>query len=265
MTEDRASGLLLDLGDIATPLDRCVAADVGEIPARLLDELAAHDYDQAPVATPDRGVVGTVPIEALRELHATDRPLTPDHPAVETAQFQPLTRLDHVLQVLAQTRAALVASNGSPTGLVTVSDLNKHPVRAVLYGIFADLEIALASLIGRHHPNPNTWLDRLTEDHRVYVLGFWEVTKRAGMDIGPLAGCTLTQLLAVVEADPLIREALGFASRTQAGRVVGSLPKLRNKVMHPVRPLVLRKNDVEAVRETLIRVLELHERVRGAA
>jgi hypothetical protein len=81
----------------------------------------------------------------------------------------------------------------------------------------------------------------------VHVLGYWEITKRKNINIGALEACTLTQLIRIVSSLEKVRVAFGFKSRTAADEMCSSLPTLRNKVMHPVRPIVGTSDEIAAL------------------
>ena len=76
------------------------------------------------------------------------------------------------------------------------------------------------------------------------MLGYWELSKRRGVDISPLAAVTLTQLLTIVAKVDGLRERLGFNRRKEINREIGRVPEFRNRIMHPVRPLILEQMDV---------------------
>ena len=73
----------------------------------------------------------------------------------------------------------------------------------------------------------------------------------------PISSTHLSQLLTVVSKVESLRELFGFSSRKQFDKLVGSIPQLRNQVMHPVRPLVLSTDDVVRLKETIENVAEL--------
>ena len=109
-------------------------------------------------------------------------------------------------------------------------------------------------------PDPWDWIKLLGEEHQVRVLGYWDLTKRRNMDIGPCSAATLTNLLTIVGKTPVIREALGFTSRKSFDKYAGKVPEVRNSVMHPVRPMLLSNGDTKRIYE----VLRFLEHIRNA-
>lgn len=149
-------------------------------------------------------------------------------------------------------------------GLLTISDLNRHPLRAELYSLMSHAEVELATLVEKAFPDAWTWIRSLNESHQVGILGYWELSRRRGVDVGPVAATTLSQLIRVVSRSKDLLAKLDFQSRNEFEVLTGSIPELRNVVMHPVRPLILEQGDVSRVRDTVLAVRDLLERTREA-
>lgn len=264
MTGARPRGMPIDVTELHTPITSCVGTPIGAIQKDILEQLEAAGYDQAPVLD-DARVVGLVDTTRLRELFTQGRPLTRDDEALYRPVIDRETTVEKILDVLATSRAALVVPSGleSPVGLVTISDLNRHAFRRAVYGVLAELEDRLARLIEARFSDFWEWLHKLGEDHQIRLLGYVEVTRRRGVDVGPIAACTLTQLLSVVGAFADLRGRLGSESRTRWESLVGPIIDLRNRVMHPVRPMVLGQDDVRRLQEATEALVDLHRRVRA--
>ncbi|MBB3066004.1 hypothetical protein [Limibacillus halophilus] len=58
----------------------------------------------------------------------------------------------------------LVLSGGGICGLVTLSDLQKLPVRAALFALITGFEITMAEAIRNRHPTDETWMELLSEE-----------------------------------------------------------------------------------------------------
>ena len=121
----------------------------------------------------------------------------------------------------------------------------------------------MASLVQRHFRDPWEWLGRLNEESQVRILGFWELSKRMGVDIGPVAATMLPQLFNIVGRTKPLLDLLGY-KRVEFESVTGRIAKLRNCVMHPVRPLILGWEDVQKVRSTFALLKTLRGRLRRA-
>ncbi|HZP57872.1 MAG TPA: hypothetical protein VFC53_10015 [Dehalococcoidia bacterium] len=117
----------------------------------------------------------------------------------------------------------------------------------LLYGLLARLEVQFAHLVQTAFPDPWGWIERLTPDSRAAVIGYWEIAKRGGVDIGPTASLMLSQLVNIVSSSDRIARAMGFRTKREIKNLLKALPDLRNHVAHPVRPLVLGESDVAAL------------------
>ena len=129
-------------------------------------------------------------------------------------------------------------------GLFTRADLNRHPFRAEIYFALAHLESELAQLIRRSFDDPWDWLDLLSEEKQARIIGYWEISKRRGVDHGPVGAAMLTELLQIATKSDRLRKLLGFESKKLFKSATGRIPDLRNQIMHPVRPLIVDESSV---------------------
>ena len=212
----------------------------------------------------------------LRSLFESGQPLHQDDPVVQdeghnfhTGRFVTIFSL---LEKMASRRAIIVFRDSDATeyghvefiwGLITISDLNRHGVRSGIYRLLADVESGLARCLELEHQDPWKWLKHLDEEYQARVLGYWELSKRQGVDVGPIAALTLSQLIQIICRDDKVAARLGYLSRTQFKKAASGLPTLRNRVMHPVRPLILSIEDVERIRVSVLILEVLRERVEN--
>lgn len=111
--------------------------------------------------------------------------------------------------------------------------------------------------------DPWEWLQQLDEEQQARVLGYWELSKRVGIDVGPYAALTLSQVVSIISRHKDAARRLGYESRTQFDKAKGPLPNLRNRVMHPVRPLVLTHADVASVNGAALVLETLRDKVES--
>lgn len=265
-----------DLETLCVPLARCLSVRTGPIDPSILVELEKHEYDQAPVYHRDNGqLLGLIDTQHLKLMARNGEAVFPDDAVVcdEAHWFRIgcLVTIDQVFGKMTKRRATLVVRGSSATeygyhescyGLLTVSDLNRQPLRAALYALLAELESRMAFLVDSEFTDPWSWVKTLSEEHQVRILGYWELAKRRGVSIGPIGAVTLSQLLQIVAKNKELLTKLDYRSRAEFDKQTGSIPDLRNSVMRPVRPLVLGHEDVPRVRETVASITDLHTRVR---
>ena len=260
--------------DLCIRLPHCLCVQPGLILEATLSDLERNGYDQAPVYDPATGTAwGLASTDYLRSLYSADTRLERDNPHVrDEAKVLRIGSSGNIYQLLDRLRtqrAIIVIRESDVTeyghvefllGLVTISDLNRHEIRAILYRLLSTVEARLAHLIDQELPDPWEWLPLLSEEQQVRVLGYWELSKRRGVDIGPLAAITLAQLLTIVAKFERLRGRLGFTRRKDIDSEIGQVPDFRNRIMHPVRPLILDKEDVNRA----YRVARFLEHVRNS-
>jgi hypothetical protein len=112
-------------------------------------------------------------------------------------------------------------------------------------------------------PDTWQWLKHLDEEGQARVLGYWELAKVQGVDVGAVAALTLSQLIHILTQENLLSSKLGYPSRTQLKSATGRVPSLRNRVMHPVRPLILSVDHVGQVRDSLFVLEDMRDRLEN--
>jgi hypothetical protein len=267
-----------DLRGMAVPLKDCMTVCLGAVAPDAVAALEARGYDQAPV-TDASGmcVYGLVLTSELKDLLRNGLPLTADaHGATLARRCLSISRgvcLKLLLQQLGEEGAVLVDNvigterDGEyhwSLGLIAVADLNRQPLRAVLYRFLARAESGLEQLVRSRCSEPWEWLAKLGEQVQVRIIGYWELAKRQGIDVGPYAALTLTDLLHIVAGSPVLQAELAYKSRNDFSSATSSLVDLRNRVMHPVRPLVHTRVDVQRLTQRVENLEDLCSRVERA-
>ena len=267
----------LDMRDLSIRLDDCVCVVPGPVDADIVNALDENRFDQAAVFDREtRRLWGLVATKHLRALLDGQVELAADDPKImrEEIEFRVgcFVSIYELIERITQHRAVIVIGESDATeyghaeflhGLFTISDLNRHAVRGILYVLLSQIEAGLAVLVERVLPEPWSWLSFLNEEAQVRALGYWELSKRRGVDVGPIAATSLAQLLTVAARSDRVRNALGYSSGNSFSRDTGRIPEFRNRVMHPVRPLVLGLEDVQDIHRTLTVLEQLRDRVEA--
>jgi hypothetical protein len=254
---------LIDLFELAVPFKDAVSLTVGapvspktlEIAkSRYLDHLIVVDAQGPPV-----GFISAIALQQTLETHLEGAPWVACIQHVFTHTLPRRISLDALLEAFESRTIAAVLSqpDGSADRFVTFSDLNKHPVRSAMYPLFAELEAHLATLIERKHEDPWRWIAHLDRDKQARIVGYWELSKRDGVDIGPIAGATLHELLTIVRKDAALRDSLGVTQGNKWDSLAHSINELRNLVMHPVRPMFSNPEDLSKTRQKLMSLANL--------
>lgn len=251
------------LGPLLTPWAKAVSVSPGLVDTGILSRLREADFDQAPVVHSGKPL-GVVLTAHLEELLAKSRPLEPTSPVVGTRRIGLSPPIDDLLAAMAEQRGVIIGDTAEDSpGFVTLSDLNRHHFKAALYPAFAELEAGLADLVAAQFDDPWDWLEILDKDRQARLVGYWELSKRDGVDIGPLAGTMLSELNDIGASSEPIRRTLGFETKGQWKSTFDGISALRNAVMHPVRPMIHDIEDVNRLRERLGRMLEVLGRLES--
>ena len=263
-----------ELRRMCTPLRTAVSVTLGPVDPTTLALLEERGFDQAPVKDSTGRVVGLVKTHHLRALAERAEHLPAKdlmlHEDGWWLQIRSSVTIDALLERMTRRRAVILVEDNESTpfdnaesvlGLLTISDLNRHMMRSALYSLMAHVEAELAALVETTIPDAWAWIHGLNENHQVTILGYWELSKRRGVDVGPVAATTLSQLLQVTARSKALLALLGFASRNQFEDQTGRIPDLRNRVMHPVRPLVLDPEDIANVCQAVAAVRILATRM----
>lgn len=225
-----------------TPRERLVCVGLDEPGEAALSRLGDH-YDLAPVLDADR-CLGLVERRALRP-GAPVRAAGIDGVALAgPTSLAPRDPFDRVIGALCAVPAAVVSDErGAFAGMIHFADLNRHVLRVYLYLWLSALEMALARLVARL-ASGDAWIDLLDHQARVMVLGRHQVNLRDRVELDPIEGVELADLVKVLRRLPRGVESLGLSSKTQFDQRVGHVVELRHAAMHPVRTLVRSHEDV---------------------
>jgi hypothetical protein len=267
---------LVQMDLLLTPLENCLAFSPGAVDQTQLERMQASGFDDAPVLCADK-VLGVVSLSTLEELALRNHPLTIDAVRVTDRRMwlvcsaNARISVTHLLDALIQERCTFICDAprsvldpaGPVRGFLTISDLNRHAFRTAMYNILAELEARLAFVIESRYGDPWDWIRRLSEEHQVRILGYWDLSKRTGLDVGPVSAATLTNLLKVAGQNADLLSILGFVSRSAYDKAIGGLPGIRNCVMHPARPLITRHSDIERILKAVRLATTLHQALVG--
>ncbi len=207
-------------------------------------------FDVIPVIQ-DGEVVGLISINCLEI-----QPITLDWCLTHDA---PIEQLIHFFNQKKKP-ACFLLSGDDFVGLVTPADLNKSKARLAIYFMLAELEIRLANFIRYNRLSEKEILTKLGNKRQEEIKRLQIECRKTNVDVDLLEQLHLHDLLAIIEKHGRLREKLGFHSRSEYKRLVGAggLIDLRNKIMHPVRPLVEDTSEsLNALHDRLFRIKNL--------
>lgn len=249
-----------DLTKLLVPIERWVAVTAGRVGAECLDEADRCGYDDLPLLEEGR-VIGFVPLTRLHELARANESISGKDPELKSSFIAQIGPIDHVLATLGSHRiAGVVGPQRAVVGIVTISDLNRHGFRAILYPVLAQLEEQIAKLIDAEFEDPWEWITKVG-DSRVSIVGHWECLKKDGLDVSATARATLGQMLKVVEDTASLVSRCSL-SRAKLSTFKSRALRYRNAVMHPTRPLVTSQKDVISLRAFMADLSRLSDALR---
>lgn len=145
------------------------------------------------------------------------------------------TPLRDCLKPIVEHGRVFVIGRGGIEEIITRADLEKQPVRLLLFGVISTLEMAMLELIQQQFPDDG-WKQHLTEGrlHEAQEILEDRIERNEEID---LANCLqicdkVTVLLAAEE----VVKAWGFGSKTKAQRFFGQVQRLRDRLAHAHDP-----------------------------
>jgi hypothetical protein len=160
------AGLTVNL--IATARAAFVTCAMNETLAQVIKDNSQNQFDFLPVTElADDRIVGLLEITRYRHSATVDRSVGE---AMRPLSEENLIGAD--ASILAFVRDAdlrkcrLVVSGSQISGLVTLSDLQRLPVRAALFGLVTYLEILMAEVIRQEFKGSGEWLRYLSDGRR---------------------------------------------------------------------------------------------------
>jgi hypothetical protein len=261
----------VELQRVLVLLPKCVTATKGTVDPSVVNTLRDRRFDYAPVSGLSTvvgwGLISLPKLEDLhgRELELTEREVEPDEVALRVLPVEAMP-LGQVLAIFMELAACLFVrpDEGAVCGFMTRSDLNHREIRRAAYELLAEVEEGLANIVRLDYGDPWNWIDKLSsEDDRARVVGYWELLKRRSIESDPLSLLTVIQLLGLAGKSTWIRERLGHKSRTSLEGSVPGIAEFRNRVMHPVRPLISRAEDIKKFTGTIVGLETILGRLRA--
>lgn len=127
--------------------------------------------------------------------------------------------------------------------IITLADLNKRPMKEMLYRLFAELAASISDRISNQYQNSEDLFDQV----RPVVIGRWKKAKMEGINLHISENMNITDMKNVLMgSDNHFVKACGFKSKEDV-KTLDSLSDIRNSVMHANRSLVHKRSDINDV------------------
>jgi predicted transcriptional regulator len=260
---------LITVDQIMTPAAEVTTISAKETANAALQAMGSV-FDQLPVLQ-DSHLVGVISRETLEAADLGMPVASLMAPLQDMPTVTAGSPLQDALPCLCKVRYALVTVKTDEHlalhGVVHFSDLNRHAARLLCYTWLSAMEMILANLVDRYHPDEYEWLKTQRDDTQQMLLGRWMFQQMHGVEIRLVEGLDFPILFDLLGKSKEGREACGLKG-PKIQRLGNECRELRNKVMHSVRSLVSRwegpeddpNGDVHELRNTLESVMHFVEK-----
>ena len=126
---------------------------------------------------------------------------------------------------------ALRAGLGAVGGIITMSDLQKPPVRMWLFGMISLMEMRMTRLIEVNCPG-DSWKQYLSESRLQKAEALLEERKRRSQNLELIDCLQISDKGQIIARNEEIRRLTRMQSRRQTEQVVKMLESLRNNLAH---------------------------------
>ena len=242
---------------IQVDLARAQTFDLYAKAGKVAEAMKADHYDYAPVTSKGR-VVGYIGRHQLVRAKPDDPIRNMTHSLAGGAIVSGDTSIAGLMEWITKQRIVFVLEGRDVTGFVTIWDFNKQPARAYFYLILAGLEIALADLVRwRYGKNQSNLIAKLGSRDADDLMERVERDGRSGGHGDLVSYLNFKSLLRIFEKDRALRAELGKYGQAKWNSMTKPLGELRNEVMHPVKTLVTKPEDMVDLTHDIDNAIEL--------
>lgn len=260
--------MMINLATISTPREKALVARPGTIDPELIASATEARIRSLPLVADDGSCFGTITLQELAQLTANRVPLAADHATSPCARLPYLVPIGTLVRSLLD--PGIVIHSPDPNddlpaswfGIVSPADLNKPIFRAHVYMMLVALETSLGHLIMDEFGDDWGAIRLLSENTQRRVKEFWDEERAEGVDLSPITTVTLSDLFHIAIESNRVWSLMGFDSPAILRPIAQQINDLRNRIMHPVRPLIVNQRELRELAdgihgiETLTHALE---------
>jgi hypothetical protein len=179
--------------------------------------------------------------------------LANDNDSVERTNMQEIRSGDDEELLNAVNDILYTVGAGERFGIITLPDLNRRPMKEMIYRALSELEITISKNIEQEYEDSRT----LFKPAHPPTIGRWEKDQLDDLGLHIAEYMNLIELQECLKmSDSNLITRCGFESKSDVDDL-GSINSLRNKVMHSNRTLVHNRRDIERLLENLYRIEEI--------
>jgi hypothetical protein len=209
--------------NIAEKLEAC---RVGNAAVQVRETMIGNDYDVLGVRDGDT-IVGYVELSDVEGVEVITSWTSFQPPSLITDS----TPIIDLLSIMRDRARVFVLERDCATGIVTRGDLQKAPVRMLLFGIVTLLEMNFLRIIRSHFPD-DSWRHHLPLRRLEKAEKLFKSLRKSKEEIDATDCLELCDKSALLIQDDEIRRKLGFSSKAQGRRVLSSIERFRNDLAH---------------------------------
>lgn len=200
--------------------------NVGDPAPQIKDQMTSKDYDV--IGVEENGlVIGYLLRDDLREGSCKDYTRS-FHPSDLVSDSTPLLQ---TLFIFKNTERLFVIEGNTITKVVTLADLQKPPIRMLLFGVISLVEMHLYQII-RDYFKEDSWKNHLSEK-RIQQAEALFLQRKARNEGIELSDCLqLCDKRDIILGEQPLRELLGIESKSKGKDFFKKLENLRNNLAH---------------------------------
>jgi hypothetical protein len=141
------------------------------------------------------------------------------------------TSLIELLDILQEREFIFILEKNRVSRIVTVADLQKHPIRMLTFSLISLLEMYLIEVIKEFYPY-DSWTDKLTESRLNKAKELLAERLEKNEALTWLDNLQLGDKGTIIRKTPEIVEKLGFESNIQCKKFFKNIEELRNNTAH---------------------------------
>ena len=153
------------------------------------------------------------------------------HPIDVTMVIAETVPLVHIFQTLQKRPFLFVLQGRGINGIVTKSDLQRVPVRILMFWLITLLEMNLRESIRQYHGN-DEWVNMLSEKRLQDVKDLQAERLKKDTSIGLIEGTQLCDLKEIIARGPLLQEIFTDLTEKQFRKYLERIEHYRNNLAH---------------------------------
>jgi hypothetical protein len=162
------------------------------------------------------------------------------------------------LEVADESPCCLVLQGRKITGIVTISDLQKLPVRPVLFALVTTVELLLADWLRHHCTADQDWINCLKENRRQKIETQWDMLQQGNLAIDRITAAEFCD-----KREACLKLGAFPDQEKQVKEQLERIEKLRNSVAHAGDYAITLEN-AQKVSETIRFALKLIKQLQAS-